>query len=233
MKNRKVITDYRISRAAIEKLSELGCEVIKTTPLKTLYKEVDGHSDMQLHITDEGIICEPTLLEYYKKLLPEHNVMAGGTVIEGKYPEDIAYNVCRVGNYVICNKAFTEQKIIDYYTARGLEFINIKQGYAKCNICVVNDESVITSDNGIYNSLKGSSLNVLKISEGYISLYGMNGFIGGASGLVDEKLLAFNGNINLHPNGADINDFCKNVGVDVVSLSDSPLEDVGSILRIG
>ena len=232
MKKRKVIIDYRTQAQTVKSLSELGFEVIKTTQLKSLYKEVDGHSDMQLHITDEGIICEPTLLDYYKKFLPEYNITAGQTVLNGKYPEDIAYNVCRLGKYVICNKAFAEQKIIDYYTIRGFEFINIKQGYAKCNICVVGNEAVITSDNGIYNTLKNKNLDVLKIRQGCISLYDMSGFIGGATGLLSDSLLAFNGDIKCHPDSENIISFCRNVGVDVISLSDGQLEDIGSIFVV-
>ena len=232
MKKRKVIIDYRTQAQTVKSLSELGFEVIKTLPINSLYEQVCGHSDMQLHIADENVICHPQTFEYYKENLGEYKVIAGSSELKSKYPYDIAYNVCKTGKYVICNMAYAEKKIIEYYTEKGFEFINTKQGYAKCNICIVNDQSIITSDNGIYNALKNKNLDVLKIRQGCISLYDMSGFIGGATGLLSDSLLAFNGDIRCHPDCENIISFCRNVGVDVISLSDGQLEDIGSIFVV-
>lgn len=58
----------------------------------------------------------------------------------------------------------------------------------------------------------------------------MNGFIGGASGLINKNLLCFNGDIKTHPDYENINSFCKNVGVEVYSLNKGMLKDIGSII---
>ena len=71
--------------------------------------------------------------------------------------------------------------------------------------------------------------NILK-KKGFIELYNMEGFIGGASGLIDNKTLCFNGNIKTHPDAENIKSFCKNAGVDVISLNNGNLKDIGSIL---
>ena len=60
----------------------------------------------------------------------------------------------------------------------------------------------------------------------------MNGFIGGASGLLEKNLLAFNGDIKMHHDSEIIIDFCKNVHVDTICLNSGKLKDIGSILRI-
>lgn len=232
MKKRRVIVDFRTGLQTLKSLSDMGFEVIKTLPINSLYQQVCGHSDMQLHITDKNVICHPQTFKYYKNLITDYNVRAGSSELKNKYPYDIAYNVCKIGKYVICNQAHTDTKIIEYYTEKGFEFINTKQGYAKCNICIVNDQAVITSDNGIYNTLKNKNIDVLKIQEGSISLYDMTGFIGGASGLLNERLLAFNGDIRLHPDSENIISFCRNEGVDVVSLSSGILHDIGSIFVV-
>lgn len=225
----KVIIDFRTGSQTVKTLSELGFQIVKTKPLNSLYMQVCGHSDMQLHITGESVICQMHTYEYYKKIITECEVISGQAVLENKYPYDIAYNVCRLGKYIISKREYTDKKIIGYYEKNGFEFINVKQGYAKCNICVVNDESAITSDNGIYNSLKKRNIDVLKIQEGNIELYDMQGFIGGASGLLNDSLLAFNGDIKTHPDCANITAFCRNAGVDVISLSAGALQDIGSI----
>ena len=103
---------------------------------------------------------------------------------------------------------------------------------SKCSICVVNETSAITADEGMYNLLKKRGLNVLKIDPCDIELYGMNGFIGGASGLLEDDLLAFNGDIRTHRNRDSITGFCKNAGVKIVCLNTGKLADIGTIIRI-
>ena len=71
MAKRKVIIDYRTDERTINSLSESGFEIIKTIPLQSLYEQVKGHADMQIHVTDEYIICAPSAYHYYKKMLPE------------------------------------------------------------------------------------------------------------------------------------------------------------------
>lgn len=227
----RVLVDYRTSKETIESLERLGIKVYRTMPVKTLYKEVDGHSDMQIHFIGKKAFCAPEVYEYYSGLeLTDIELVPCKTSLQPTYPYDIAYNVCAIGDYAICRPSHTVIEILSEYQRLGKEILNTKQGYAKCNICVVNSQSVITSDNGIYKVLKSKNLNVLKIKEGYIDLYGMQGFIGGASGLISNNILCFNGDLKTHHDGESIRDFCKNVGVDTVSLNGGNLVDIGSIL---
>lgn len=230
--SQRVLVDYRTDESAVRELMKLGLNVYKTTPIKSLYKEVSGHSDMQIHFINKIAICAPEAYKYYKSFnLTDLELVCGSKTLTDKYPYDIAYNVCSIGDYVICRPLYTAIEILSEYRSLKKTILNSKQGYAKCSICVVNDNSAITADNGVYKLLKNAGLNVLKIREGFVDLYGMKGFIGGASGLIDEKTLCINGDLKTHPDYNEIISFCKNVNVDIVSINKGSLKDIGSILK--
>lgn len=229
---KQVIIDYRTDITSINELLKLGYEPIFTLPVDTLYKEVKGHADMQIHIVNGKGICAPEVYQYYKETNLNIELICGSVKIGSKYPYDIAYNACGIGNYAVCKISNTAPEILSEYHSLKREILNTKQGYTKCSICIVNEESLITADEGIYQLTKNHGLNVLKISPCDIELYSMNGFIGGASGLLEENLLAFNGDIKTHHDGEIIIDFCKNVHVDTICLNSGKLKDIGSILRI-
>lgn len=228
----KVIVDYRISHQTERALINSGCEVIKTLPLKSVYHEICGHPDIQLHNACGRLICASETYDYYRKLLPETDIIRGSVELGAKYPYDIAYNTCRIGRYALCRREYTAPEILMEYEKNNIEIIDIKQGYAKCSICVVTDNAVITADKGICRALTGLDIDVLEIQPGYIELYGMDGFIGGASGLIKRGILAFNGSLFSHPDGERIDEFVKSHGVMSIMLDDRKLQDIGSIIRI-
>lgn len=228
----RVMVDYRTDKVSITELERLGVNVYKTTPVKSLYEEVMGHADMQIHFIDNKAICAPEVYNYYKSLdFADVELIRGSKELKSTYPDDVAYNVCNIGEYVILRPLSVAIEILSEYHYLKKKILKSKQGYAKCSICVVNDNSAITADNGMYKLLKENELNVLKIEEGHIELNNMKGFIGGASGLINDNTLCFNGDLKTHPDCENIISFCKNVGVDTVSLNKGNLVDIGSILR--
>ena len=133
-------------------------------------------------------------------------------------------------DYVICNKAYTDKTILD---SHNKEIINVKQGYSKCNICIVDNNAIITSDNGIAKTVAKKGIDVLKISPGYIELRKLDyGFIGGATGIIDNNMLAVNGDINSHPDSEQIKVFAIKYNVDIVPLKNSNIVDIGTIILI-
>ena len=228
----RVLIDCRTSEESIKELKRLGVLVYKSTLVKNLYDEVKGHPDMQIHFIDNKAICAPETYDYYKSLnLAGIELICGSKALKPTYPDDVAYNVCCLGECVILRPLSVAKEIFAEYHYLKKNILNSRQGYAKCSICVVNDNSAITADAGVYKLLKENNLNVLKISEGYIELNKMKGFIGGASGLINDNTLVFNGELKTHPDCDNIISFCKNVGVDTVSLNKGNLVDIGSILR--
>lgn len=229
---KSVIIDYRTDREAVERLNALGLRTILTKPIAELYPEIEGHADIQAHAAFGKIICAPQMYEYYRSQFPDNEVICGGTKLKAKYPYDIAYNACRVGECLICNEKYTDSVLLNEYKKHGYKILNTKQGYSKCSICVVNESAAITADNGICRLLCENGIDTLKITPGHISLYGMDGFIGGASGLLGENRLAFNGSISFHPDSDIIRSFCAKHGVEIIELSEKLLTDIGSILLV-
>ena len=107
--------------------------------------------------------------------------------------------------------------------------INVKQGYSKCSIVIVDEDSIITYDNGIANACEHAGMNVLRIRPGYVALAGYKtGFIGGASGRVGDTIV-FCGDISAHPDSTAITEFIQERGLNIKSFS-FPLTDIGSII---
>ena len=148
------------------------------------------------------------------------------------YPDDILLNCLVVGKYIFARADKISRSVMEYAEKNGYSLINVKQGYARCTACPVSDKGVITADTGITKAAKATGLDVLEIQGGGVTLGGFPyGFIGGACGAADNKLL-FAGDLSTHPDGGKIIDFCKAHGIDTISLSDEDLCDVGSIFFI-
>lgn len=222
------VASCEISQKAEEKLLTFGVNITKTSDYPTLYDGIKSHPDMQFHhFGDSKFIFAP---QTHMNICSYVNC---GEEIGNKYPCDVKYNVARVGSYAICNKIHTEKSIIDYYNANGVEIIDIRQGYAKCNVCVVADSAIITSDAGIATETVRFGIDTLLVDDKTILLKNFNhGFIGGATGKIAPDKLAVNGNINLHKNAKEIIAFAKKYSVEVISLSDENICDIGSIIPI-
>lgn len=229
-----VIVDYRINKTSEENLVKMGINVIKTVKLNNLYQAVDGHPDMQIHhLGDNLFVCEKTLLSYYQKLLPDANIIPGVFDLKKQYPEDIAYNACRIGDFLFHNLKFTDYQILEYYKTKGVKLINVKQGYTKCSVCIINENAIITSDIKIAEIAEKNGINALFYNNKQILLNGLDyGFIGGICGLIDKNNLVINGDVRLLGNYDRLLFFCQKYNVKIISLNNLMPEDIGSILPI-
>ena len=130
-------------------------KLIKSFPLTSISAPLNTHPDIQIHFLNSNTaVCAPECYDYYAQFSKNiDNLLCGTLVPENTYPLDVAYNVARVGNYVISNIRYTEPKIIEYYQSHGYTILNTKQGYAKCNLCIADRYAVITEDANIYSVL--------------------------------------------------------------------------------
>ena len=226
------ILDYRASVKTADALKKYGFCVVLTPKIDHVYTTICGHADIMVHkLCDNTIVAEPTVCEYFKNKMPEIEVIPGKTILNEKYPYDIAYNAARVGNNIFCNKNFTDDTIIEFANKNHLNLLNTKQGYTKCSICVVSNDAIITSDKNIQSVAIKNGVDVLLVNDDKIKLKEFeHGFIGGATGLINENILAVNGDIELHTNYKEIIEFCKKHGVEVISLNNNEIIDIGSIL---
>ncbi len=149
------------------------------------------------------------------------------------YPYDAYMNSLVLGNKLICNTKYISAEILGLAENHGICPLHVNQGYTKCNICVVDENSIITEDCGIAKTLSSNGYNVLLLRSHAVKIKKYNyGFIGGASGKISKDKLAFFGNIKNHPEYNDIYSFLYSKNVEPISLSSEVLTDYGSLLPI-
>ena len=138
-------------------------------------------------------------------------------------------------NFDYYKEIFKDKKVLLSHSSLsakypGYDLVNIKQGYAKCS-CLVTHDFVITSDGGIYESLKGL-IPIYKIDHGQIKLQNFNyGFIGGATGVLGKKIF-FTGDFSHHSSYEEILKIINKYDYEIEILSDDTIEDFGSIYFI-
>ena len=148
------------------------------------------------------------------------------------YPGDVILNCLLLNNKLYCSSS-VDESIIDYANRRGIEICFVKQGYTACSCCVVDENSVITADNGLAAVLSGNGIDVLRIQPGYIELAGYDtGFIGGCSFKLSENKMLFTGKLSCHPSGNEIKSFLNKKGVKAIECDNENLVDIGSAAPI-
>ena len=147
------------------------------------------------------------------------------------YPHNVKFNAVCLDRYFIHNLKYTSPALLERARSMGLELVNVKQGYTKCNTVVVDGSSIITADEGILRVVKNySDIDALQIRQGFVELRGFEyGFLGGASGRVRDEIV-FNGDLSAHPNFEEIRDFIEIRGLSVKYFPEYRLEDIGSII---
>ncbi len=228
-KAKTVLVSPLISEEMKENLKKyvdiIFCPIAKKMP-----SSVCDHPDCQLaHIGSNKFVVAPDCMEYMD-LLPDSEIIIGTRSICSNYPHEAAYNIGWVGDKIFHNKKCTDEKITKLC---GDKIINVSQGYSKCNICVVDENSIITEDSSIYEAAAAAGVSVLKITAGSVALRGYDyGFLGGSSGKPAKNILAFLGDITKHSDYEKIKEFCQIRGVELLSLSHEKLTDFGSIIPI-
>ncbi len=154
--------------------------------------------------------------------------------IRSPYPYDCGLCCVILGNTCIANINTIDPAIKKYCSAKCIKMIHVNQGYTKCSVAVVDENSIITSDHGISDVLSRAGYDVLTISDGFIRLKGYDtGFIGGCCGYIDNNTLAFWGDINNHPDHLIIKDYLSKKGKKYINISDTEeLTDYGSLIPL-
>lgn len=231
-----ILVDYRISQEAEETLRDMDIELIKTVPCIELYDAIKGHPDIVVHhIKDNKLVVAPNVYDAMQPLLSKKGfaLTIGETWLYRNYPNNIAYNVLRVGLIAFHNTKYTDKAILNEYEKNGIKIVHINQGYAKCSACIVDEHSIITSDYKLARTAEKHGIESLLIEPGGILLEGLKyGFIGGTSGLLSKNILSFTGSLEKIKNNYKIYDFLSSKGIEVKILSTKQIFDIGSIIPL-
>ncbi len=225
-----VIVAENFPEDSAEKLKKYG-EVVRTRANKNLLRGLDTHTDILVHPLPSGeIVVDRDNFEYYKNIFPDKKILPSHSILSKKYPKDVPLNAFTFKNYFIHNLKYTDKVLLDYYKNSGYQMIDIKQGYGKCS-CLVTNDFIITSDGGIYESLR-DFIPIYKIDHKQIKLQNFNyGFIGGAIGVLGKKIF-FTGDFSHHSSHEEILKIINKYNYEIEILSKDPIEDFGSIYFI-
>jgi hypothetical protein len=118
----------------------------------------------------------------------------------------------------------------NYIISSSRQWIDLRQGYARCVALPISGQALITADEGILKACRPTTLKLLKIQPGFVILdHHHYGFIGGTAGQIQD-IIYFNGDLTTHPDGLAIKAFIQKQGCSVFQIDGMPLQDIGSIL---
>lgn len=212
----RVYVSENAYEAVISHIRSMGYEVESTVDAENLSAPVASHADLRF--------CR-------LGTAPDAPVFRGDPdLLSPVYPGDVRFCAACTGKYIICNARHTDPGLLLSAENAGMALIDVKQGYAKCNTLIVDEESIITSDQGISRACEKAGLAVLTVHEGHITLPGYDhGFIGGASGRIGGEII-FNGDVTAHPDFPLIERFISGRRLSLAWFEGLPLADIGSIV---
>ena len=230
---KKIIIDNRMRSIERTKLKELGYKLLEIKENKNLYPEISSHVDILACKVGEKIVVEPT---QYANFQEYENFIKGQEIVLKKYPLDIKYNVCIIGKKAIHNFQNTDSKLKELLINDGYELINTTQGYTNCSIAVIDDNSAIVSDQGLYKILKFHGIEVLLVNNNLdIKLYNSNkysdkkGFIGGCVSSLGESIIVF-GDLNKIDSDGRIREFITSKNLNIIEFEGLDVIDYGGII---
>ncbi len=212
-------------------LESLGVRALVLPPNGDIAAPVAGHADMSLYYFGGGeALAAKGIARICDGMLIISECSARQT---SAYPGDVSLNALSLGRLIFDRRDSLAPEIISYAKKKGIEIANVRQGYARCSVCAVDETHIITADASIAAEAEKRGIHTLIISPGYFALPGYDhGFIGGACFKLSSDTLAFTGFIDAHPDAAAISAFLKNCGVKPVFLTDEPCFDIGGAVPV-
>ena len=229
-----VLISEKANPGMVSYLTSMGHTPIYIRGTSVVHEAISSHVDIYCCLIGEELVIAPEQLNLIEAQLILAGVpyLKGASDLKPAYPGDIAYNAAVTGKYFIHHLKHTDPVLLDRARNQGLTLIDAKQGYTKCNLVVVTENALITSDEGIAAQLTPYPIAVLLVQPGHVNLPGFaSGFLGGASGRVDDTII-FNGNLAMHPDCKQIISFIEAHGLKVAYFQGFELEDIGSIVAL-
>ena len=229
-----IILDSRVCEESSNALKNMGYHIEYMPENQSFDYPVCAHPDIFITLINNKIFADSYIKDLF---IFEKEVFfckrEAGDSKSISYPNDCAFNCVSVGNNLICNTKNTQKEILEYAKCNCMNILHTNQGYTKCSVCKISENAIITEDTGIYRIAEDNGIDALLIDKGCVQLDGYEyGFFGGCTGLIEDNLLAVNGDINKHQNADKILNFCANHNVEIICLNNNKLYDIGTILKI-
>ena len=236
-----IIVDNRIRKIEMEFLNKLDRNILALPSINNVYEEISSHVDIYISKIKDTLIIEKAMYDNIKEKVLDNDIciVIGNETVKNPYPNDILYNVCVIGNNAIHNFKYTDKKLLEIIDKKGLNKININQGYSNCSIAVIDDNSAIVSDKKIANMLQEYGIDTLYIDEKLdIKLLDkkgnyskMSGFIGGAIERMENNVIVF-GDLNKIDKENKIRNFITSRNLNVIDFKGFDVIDYGGIIKI-
>jgi len=209
-------------------LNQHGYKVLQMPASKILPDGLKYHADLQVLKINKHLFVNEELLPYVDSDLQKQTFVQIGET----YPKDCALNIKIVGKYAIFNDKCIDSTVYEFLHNNDYHEIIVKQGYAGCSICKINDTAIITADASIAKAMSDTGIDVLKIKSGHILLPCYEtGFICGCNSNDDQNVY-FNGNVYDHPDADQICSFISKHQKQIICLNNGPLTDIGGFVII-
>lgn len=224
------------SKSALEEiLKRDGFDVLRIPHSPLLAPPVRAHADMLVFPIGDTVFCHESYAKDNANILFRfaelgYKIRPICSEYGADYPNDVLFNAVLIGKRIFLGSRTSADDICEYACERGFEVVRVNQGYTKCSTCVVGENAIITADTTIEKAAREREIDVLKISEGFVDLFGYShGFIGGASGSFCDTVY-FVGDPHFHPDGEKIFEFCQAHGKKISYIEGEKLSDIGSII---
>lgn len=219
-------------------LNRLGIEVLSCPDNNRLSNEVRGHVDLSIvHLGGKSLVIDSMLADsspLFVKMLTNRGLELLTAEQQNADRNITEYSLCSclLGKHFIHSLKNTDKTVLSNLDEHT-NIINVRQGYSKCSVCIVDDNSIITSDSGIARALRTAGISTLEITPGYIYLKGYSyGFIGGSAFKISNNQLAFTGSLKFHPDCCRIERYLESKNIEPVYLNNEPIFDVGSAILL-
>lgn len=218
---------------AVGDIELFGVKIIKPYYHSELPDGLRKHGDLTFAYLGEGVaVCAPESYDYYAAHLQSYPIrlIKGSRKLKSTYPGDCAYNVATVGKRMFCRVDAADETLLDEAVKKGFKIINIKQGYAKCSVCPVNENAAVSADVSFYRTALDEGIDCLLVTNSAIGLKGYDtGFFGGTAFMYDKYALSANGDLTKHPDAERIKNFLKKYNAEIKIINKGKLTDFGSL----
>ena len=233
------LLDERIPNDARIELERRGYHTILMPACDRLPVATASHPDMLVMKLGDELIVEGRYFEEHSdifreiaSLCPSIKISCADVTLSPVYPDDCKMNALTLGERIFLRVDSVCGDIVKAAEKLGMSITSVRQGYPACTVLALGDSHAITADRGMASALRKEGVEVLLIDDGDILLPPYEyGFIGGATG-VHRGAVYFIGDIRMHKNASEIEDFSRLAGYEPISLCGGALLDLGRIIFI-